>query len=222
MDELSDFEEMYLKRMFEIHSEQPSAIVKTSMLAESMGVSDASTTEMIQRLAGRDLVTYIPYKGSRLTAEGFAIAGKIKRRQLLLELLLTDVIGFEGDVNSIACEMEHAVNDELEASLDRLLGYPEHNNFGEKVPQISRHFESDLTSPLLPISNMPEGTSGLVELIALSGYDINESVRVWKRMNKKFGKKEPPEFLSTHPSTKNRILDLRGLIPEIREKYPKI
>ena len=172
MNELSDFEEMYLKRMFEIHSEQPSAIVKTSMLADSMGVSDASTTEMIQRLAGRDLVTYIPYKGSRLTAEGFAIAGKIKRRQLLLELLLTDVIGFEGDVNSIACEMEHAVNDELEASIDKLLGYPEYNHLGEKVPQISRQFEPDMISPLLPISNMPEGSSGVVELIALTGQDI--------------------------------------------------
>ena len=172
MNELSDFEEMYLKRMFEIHSEQPSAIVKTSMLADSMGVSDASTTEMIQRLAGRDLVTYIPYKGSRLTAEGFAIAGKIKRRQLLLELLLTDVIGFEGDVNSIACEMEHAVNDELEASIDKLLGYPEYNHLVEKVPQISRQFEPDIISPLLPISNMPEGSSGVVELIALTGQDI--------------------------------------------------
>ncbi len=172
MNELSDFEEMYLKRMFEIHSERPSAIVKTSMLADSMGVSDASTTEMIQRLAGRDLVTYIPYKGSRLTAEGFAIAGKIKRRQLLLELLLTDVIGFEGDVNSIACEMEHAVNDELEASIDKLLGYPEYNHLGEKVPQISRQFEPDIISPLLPISNMPEGSSGVVELIALTGQDI--------------------------------------------------
>ncbi|MEK9908838.1 MAG: metal-dependent transcriptional regulator [Candidatus Thalassarchaeaceae archaeon] len=172
MNELSDFEEMYLKRMFEIHSERPSVIVKTSMLADSMGVSDASTTEMIQRLAGRDLVTYIPYKGSRLTAEGFAIAGKIKRRQLLLELLLTDVIGFEGDVNSIACEMEHAVNDELEASIDKLLGYPEYNHLGEKVPQISRQFEPDIISPLLPISNMPEGSSGVVEFIALSGQDI--------------------------------------------------
>ena len=172
MNELSDFEEMYIKRMFEIHSERPSAIVKTSMLADSMGVSDASTTEMIQRLAGRDLVTYIPYKGSRLTAEGFAIAGKIKRRQLLLELLLTDVIGFEGDVNSIACEMEHAVNDELEASIDKLLGYPEYNHLGEKVPQISRQFEPDIISPLLPISNMPEGSSGVVELIALTGQDI--------------------------------------------------
>ena len=172
MNELSEFEEMYLKKMFEIHSEQPAAIVKTSMLADIMGVSDASTTEMIQRLAGRDLVTYIPYKGSRLTVEGFAIAGKIKRRQLLLELLLTDVIGFEGDVNSIACEMEHAVNDELEASIDKLLGYPEYNHLGEKVPQISRQFEPDIISPLLPISNMPEGSSGVVELIALTGQDI--------------------------------------------------
>ena len=57
---------------------------------------------------------------------------------------------------------------------------------------------------------------------SLSGYDINESVRVWKRMNKKFGKKEFPEFLSTHPSTKTRILDLRGLIPEVRKQYPSL
>ena len=188
MNELSDFEEMYLKRMFEIHSEQPSAIVKTSMLADSMGVSAASTTEMIQRLAGRDLVTYIPYKGSRLTAEGFTIAGKIKRRQLLLELLLTDVIGYEGDVSSIACEMEHAVNDELESSLDKLLGYPEYNHLGEKVPQISRQFEPDIISPLLPISNMPEGSSGIVELIALTGQDIktleNQNISIGVNISK--------------------------------------
>ena len=170
--DLSDFEEMYLKTMFEIHSENPAAIVKTSMLAESMGVSAASTTEMIQRLSGRDLVTYIPYKGSRLTSEGFAIAGKIKRRQLLIELLLTDIIGFDGDVSSVACEMEHAVNDDLEASIDRLLGYPEHSHLGERVPQISRQFNPDVKSPLLPISNMPEGSSGIVEFIALPGQDI--------------------------------------------------
>ena len=83
---------MYLKRMFEIHTKHPSAIVKTSNLAEMMGVSAASTTEMIQRLANRDLVTYIPYKGSRLTTEGFSIAGKIKRRQLLIEMLLLSLI----------------------------------------------------------------------------------------------------------------------------------
>jgi len=186
--DLSDFEEMYLKTMFEIHSENPAAIVKTSMLAESMGVSAASTTEMIQRLSGRDLVTYIPYKGSRLTSEGFAIAGKIKRRQLLIELLLTDIIGFDGDVSSVACEMEHAVNDDLEASIDRLLGYPEHSHLGERVPQISRQFNPDVKSPLLPISNMPEGSSGIVEFIALPGQDIktldNQQISIGANISK--------------------------------------
>ena len=186
--DLSDFEEMYLKTMFEIHSENPAAIVKTSMLAESMGVSAASTTEMIQRLSGRDLVTYIPYKGSRLTSEGFAIAGKIKRRQLLIELLLTVIIGFDGDVSSVACEMEHAVNDDLEASIDRLLGYPEYSNLGERVPQISRQFDPDVKSPLLPISNMPEGSSGIVEFLALPGQDIktldNQQISIGANISK--------------------------------------
>jgi|TARA_B100001964_G_C14241244_1_gene605127 predicted Zn-dependent protease len=57
---------------------------------------------------------------------------------------------------------------------------------------------------------------------SLAGYDLNESVRLWKRMNKKNKKKEPPQFLSTHPSSKNRIIKLRGWIPEVYKKYPKI
>ncbi len=171
MKELSEFEEMYLKRMFEIHDKEPSAIVKTSNLAEMMGVSAASTTEMIQRLANRDLVTYIPYKGSRLTTEGFSIAGKIKRRQLLIEMLLTDVIGFQGDIYAIACEMEHAINDELEAAIDSLLGYPEETKSGERIPQVARHFETNIQTPLLPISNMPNGSTGKIEFIALSGQE---------------------------------------------------
>jgi len=171
MKELSEFEEMYLKRMFEIHAKEPSAIVKTSSLAEMMSVSDASTTEMIQRLAGRGLVTYIPYKGSRLTTEGFSIAAKIKRRQLLIEMLLTDVIGFEGDIYSISCEMEHAINDQLEAAIDGLLGYPEKTNSGERVPQVARHFETDIHTSLLPILNMPDESSGEIEFIALSGQE---------------------------------------------------
>ena len=140
-------------------------------LAEMMGVSAASTTEMIQRLANRDLVTYIPYKGSRLTTEGFSIAGKIKRRQLLIEMLLTDVIGFQGDIHAIACEMEHAINNELEAAIDSLLGYPEETKSGERIPQVARHFETNIQTPLLPISNMPNGSTGEIEFIALSGQE---------------------------------------------------
>ena len=58
MSGFSEIEEMYLKTMFEIHSDNPAAIVKTTQLAEIKGVSAASVTEMIQRLSSRDMVTH--------------------------------------------------------------------------------------------------------------------------------------------------------------------
>jgi len=62
---------------------------------------------------------------------------------------------------------------------------------------------------------------GLV-FAAMGGYDLNESVGLWKRMYKKNKKNELPQFLSTHPSPRNRILKLRGWIPVVYEKFPKI
>ena len=131
MSEFSEIEEMYLKTMFEIHADNPAAIVKTTQLADIKRVSAASVTEMIQRLSSRDMVTHIPYRGCRLTPSGFQLAARIKRREILLEILLTDVIGFDGDVHEVACKMEHAIGSDLESTLDRLLGYPEFSIEGE-------------------------------------------------------------------------------------------
>ena len=105
MNDLSEFEEMYLKRMFEFHDKKPGSILKTTQLASSMGVSPASATEMVQRLASRDLVTHIPYRGCSLTPSGFQISARIKRREGLLEILLSDVIGYSGDVSEAACKI---------------------------------------------------------------------------------------------------------------------
>jgi predicted Zn-dependent protease len=57
---------------------------------------------------------------------------------------------------------------------------------------------------------------------SLSGYDIRESVKLWQRMNDKNKGKEPPVFLSTHPSSKKRIENLSGWISEVIIKYPPI
>ena len=171
MAELSEFEEMYLKRLFEAHVDKPDAIVKTTQLAEMMDVSPASTSEMIKRLAGRDLVTHIPYKGSRLTPEGFQRAARIKRREGLIEILLTEVIGFTGDVSEAACRLEHGIDDELEAALDRMLGYPEKTPSGERIPLIERRVEPVRSGFLLPISALPSGSSATVELIVMDATD---------------------------------------------------
>ena len=57
---------------------------------------------------------------------------------------------------------------------------------------------------------------------SLAGYDIRESVKLWKRMAEKNKGKEPPVFLSTHPSSKKRIENLNKWMNEVIIKYPPI
>ena len=57
---------------------------------------------------------------------------------------------------------------------------------------------------------------------SLSGYDIRESTKLWERMAKKNKGKEPPVFLSTHPSSEKRIENLNKWIDEVIVKYPPI
>ncbi len=57
---------------------------------------------------------------------------------------------------------------------------------------------------------------------SLSGYDIRESVKLWERMAKRNKGKEPPVFLSTHPSSEARIQNLEKWIREVMIEYPPI
>ena len=57
---------------------------------------------------------------------------------------------------------------------------------------------------------------------SLSGYDIRESVKLWKRMAEKNKGKEPPQFLSTHPSSTKRIENLKNWIDKVIIEYPPL
>ena len=57
---------------------------------------------------------------------------------------------------------------------------------------------------------------------SLSGYDIRESLKIWERMQDARKGEEPPEWMSTHPSTANRIESLKLWIPQIIVEYPPI
>ncbi|MBI88230.1 MAG: hypothetical protein CMB67_04295 [Euryarchaeota archaeon] len=165
MSEFSENEEMYLKNIFELHYDQPGEIVKTTKLSEKMSISPASITEMVMKLAEREMITHIPYRGFRLTPEGFRLAASIKRRELLLQILLSDIVNFQGDVAEVACKMEHVVGKELEAAIDRLLGYPKTALDGSSIPSIQRDFLEIGIGTLIPIGKLPEGSTALVELI---------------------------------------------------------
>ena len=57
---------------------------------------------------------------------------------------------------------------------------------------------------------------------SLAGYDIREAAELWKRMSESNKGKEPPQFMSTHPSSKNRIINLNEWSTEVMIKYPPI
>ena len=75
-----------------------------------------------------------------------------------------------------------------------------------------------------PFNRKQESEADYLGLIfaSLSGYDIRETVKVWERMKEANKGKEPPEFMSTHPSNTNRINKITEWINEIVLKYPPI
>ena len=77
---------------------------------------------------------------------------------------------------------------------------------------------------LNPFNRKQESEADYLGMIfsSLSGYDIRETVKIWERMKKINKGKEPPEFMSTHPSSSNRIDNINEWINEIIIKYPPI
>ena len=75
-----------------------------------------------------------------------------------------------------------------------------------------------------PFNRKQESEADYLGLIfaSLSGYDIRETIKVWERMKEAKKGKEPPEFMSTHPSSTNRINNITNWINEIIIKYPPI
>ncbi len=75
-----------------------------------------------------------------------------------------------------------------------------------------------------PFNRKQESEADYLGMIfsSLSGYDIRETVKIWERM-KEFNKGEaPPEFMSTHPSTDNRIKKINEWTNKIILDYPPI
>jgi predicted Zn-dependent protease len=77
---------------------------------------------------------------------------------------------------------------------------------------------------LNPFNRKQESEADYLGMIfsSLSGYDIRETVKIWERMKKLNKGKEPPEFMSTHPSSDNRIKDLNEKMNEVILDYPPI
>jgi DtxR family Mn-dependent transcriptional regulator len=126
----------YLKTIYEI--EDRGEKVSTNELAAHLGITAASVSGMLKKLAQRKLVAHVPYQGVKLTSQGKKIALGVLRQHRLLELFLSKTLGIPWDrVHQEAEQLEHVISKELENRIDAFLGYPKFDPHGSPIPSKS-------------------------------------------------------------------------------------
>ena len=139
---LSQTAEDYLKEIYKLEVEHGRAT--TSALAERVGVSPPSATAMVKKLASLKLVRHERYKGGTLTEAGRKAAVEVIRHHRLLERYLAETLGMAiEEVHAEADRLEHALSEELEARIDRTLGFPTHDPHGDPIPDADLNLASE-------------------------------------------------------------------------------
>lgn len=122
----------YLKALYHLAGGQP---VAGSQLAERLGVSPASATEMLGKLVAQGLVTHERYRGAELTLEGRRAALALIRRHRLTETFLVRILDYAWDeVHAEAERLEHVVSERMGERMFEALGRPEVDCHGDPIP----------------------------------------------------------------------------------------
>jgi len=131
---MSQAEEDYLKAVFVLQSEFGKG-VSTNLIAKKMATKASSVTDMLQKLATKNLVVYKKYQGVYLTKIGRDLAVKVIRKHRLWETFLVNKLNFNWhEVHEIAEQLEHVKSTELIDKLDAFLGHPKNDPHGDPIP----------------------------------------------------------------------------------------
>ena len=97
--------------------------VGTSALADYMGISPGSVTEMLKVLKKDGYVNYEKYRGVSLTESGYRVARDLRRKHHIMERFLTDVLDMDKDnAHEQAHIMEHAISNDAAEKICRITG----------------------------------------------------------------------------------------------------
>lgn len=158
---LSESVQDYLKAIYSLRYENERAT--TNALAARLNVTAASVTGMLKKLAELKLVLYEPYQGATLTPAGEKIALEVIRHHRLIELYLTEAMGYSWDqVHAEADRLEHAISEEFEDRISTLLGHPTVDPHGDPIPTKSGEIA---TTSRRTLSDTAEGSTVRIERI---------------------------------------------------------
>src|ERR1700710_2903626 len=151
-------EENYLKAIY--HLSQQSDSVSTNQIAASLNTKAASVTDMLKKLAEKELINYAKYQGVSLTASGEKAAVNIIRKHRLWEYFVVEKRNVKWDeVHDVAEELEHIASKELVDRLDNFMGNPKYDPHGDPIPDSNGLFKSH---ELKPVSTLIVNESGIV------------------------------------------------------------
>lgn len=115
--------EDYLKAVYRLRGDGEAPRVTTQRLADELGISSPSVTNMVKRLHELGLLRHTRYHGAELTAAGERIALEVVRHHRLLERYLAE-----------ADRLEHHISEEMEARMEAALGHPTRDPHGDPIP----------------------------------------------------------------------------------------
>jgi len=160
--------EEYLENIFRLQEGRGRA--RTKELAERVGVTLGTVTNMVEELERQGLVVHESYRGVRLTDEGRRMALDVVRRHRLSERLLTDLLKMPmSKVHKAACELEHSLSEDIIRPLEKVLGHPKTCPHGNPIPT---KCGSIIEEESVPVASLSSGDVGVVVKITEEGEDL--------------------------------------------------
>ncbi|HEY2789601.1 MAG TPA: metal-dependent transcriptional regulator [Gaiellales bacterium] len=184
---VSESAQDYLKAIWKL---ERTGDMSTTALADALGVSPASATAMLKKLATLGLVVHERYHGATLTPAGERMALEVVRHHRLLELYLMEALGLSWDqVHEEAERLEHHLSDQLESHIDRALGFPTRDPHGDPIPSPELLLQSDElvclsdleAGSMTVVRRVPDGDPELLRYLATLGLVPAEEVTVVDR-----------------------------------------
>jgi DtxR family Mn-dependent transcriptional regulator len=159
----------YLKALYQLHGDNRP--VPTRELAQRLGISSPSVSEMVTRLSSQGLVEHDRYRGQQLTREGRKVAVELVRHHRLLEMFLVQILGYTWDeVHDEAERLEHVISERMEQRIFELLGRPELDPHGHSIPTLG--------GKVRPLSDRPLSNCQVGEKVVVQGVSDEDPGRL--------------------------------------------
>ncbi len=186
---ITQAEENHLKAIFKIIEKEEGPAL-TNAIAAAMQTTAASVTDMLKRLAEKNLIAYEKYRGVQLTGEGVRIATFLIRKHRLWEVFLTEKLGFAWDeVHDMAEQLEHVQGDDLVSRLDAFLGHPKFDPHGDPIPDAAGRWtyrKQSLLATLQPgdqgvVTGVEDHSTAFLQYLDQMGLSLEAELRLLER-----------------------------------------